>query len=72
MSERWDCVGMVSVSFVDASNPRGREEEGQGRRKETPVGPFDENGWVLGRGEKFRMIKMGKEKPGGNGSAHFY
>lgn len=27
------------------------EEKRQGRRKETPGGPFDGNGWVLGRGE---------------------
>lgn len=55
-------MGLVSVSLGDASDPTRREGEGQmGRRKETPGGPFDGNGWVLGRGE-VQNDKGGKGK----------
>lgn len=57
-------MGTMSVSLVDVSNP-GRKEEGKTdrRKEEREEGiPFDENEWVLGRGDKFRIRKIWKGK----------
>lgn len=70
-------MGMVSVSLGDASDPTRREGEGQmgPKKKDREEGRRPQEALLMGMGgcwaeEKFRMIKMEKEKPEGEGSTH--